>query len=80
MPLRSAKNPSRLPWWRRPIDEKKFGIFGTRAGALLLIAVVAVLVENPWAILVLLGVAAVGLLFALAIRHSNRQEPPSLGL
>jgi Flp pilus assembly protein TadB len=80
MPLRSATNPKRLPWWRRPIDEKKLGIFGTRTGAVLVIAVVGILVENPWVILVLLAVAAAGVLVALAIRRSNRNEPPSLGL
>lgn len=80
MSLRSATNRKRLPWWRRSIDEKKLGIFGTRAGALLLIAVAAVLIENPWVLLVLLAVAAVGLLIAIALRRSNRNDPPSLGL
>ena len=65
-------NRQRLPWWRRPIDEKKLGVLGTRAGAMLVIAVVAVLVENPWVILALLAVAAAGFLVALALRRSNR--------
>jgi hypothetical protein len=36
------------------------------------------LVENPWAIVVLLAIAATGLVFALVIRRFNRGEPPSL--
>ena len=80
MSLRSPTNPKRLPWWRRPIDEKKLGIFGTRAGALLLIAVAAVLIENPWVLLVLLAVAVAGVVIAIVLRRSNRNDPPSLGL
>jgi hypothetical protein len=44
----------------------------------LIIAVITLLVENPWAILVLLAVVATGLAFALVIGRLNRQEPPSL--
>jgi hypothetical protein len=44
----------------------------------LIIAVITLLVENPWAILVLLAVAATGVVFALVIRRFNRGEPPSL--
>jgi len=80
MSSRSAKNPKRLPWWRRPIEEKKLGIFGNRAGVVLVIGAVAVLAGSPWLILVLLAAAVAGLLAALAIRRFNGKEPPSLGL
>ena len=76
--LKSARSRKHLPWWRRPIDEKKLGILGTRAGAILVIGVIKLLVENPWAVLVLLALAATGRVFALAIRHFNRHETPSL--
>jgi uncharacterized membrane protein len=78
MSLKYAKSPKRPAWWRRPINKRKLGIFGTRSGVTLLIAFIAILVENPSVILVLLAVAAAGLLTALAIRHSNLHEPPSL--
>jgi hypothetical protein len=65
------KSGKRLPWWRRPIDEKKFGIFGTRAGAMLLIGFIVVLIQNPWLIVVLVALAATGAIFALLIRRSN---------
>jgi Flp pilus assembly protein TadB len=78
MSLRYATSRKRPLWWRRPIDEKKLGIFGTRAGVTLLVGVIVLLLENPWAILALLAVAATGLFFALVIRHTNRHEPPSL--
>jgi hypothetical protein len=78
MSSRCAKSHRQLPWWRRPIDEKKLGIFGTRAGITLLGVVVFLLVENPWVVLVLLALAAVGLLFAVSIRCSSRHEPPSI--
>lgn len=78
--MRSAKNLSRVPWCYRPIVEKKLGIFGTRAGVMLLFAVLVVLIENPWVVVVLLALAVAGVLVALAIRRSNRQVPPTLGL
>ena len=79
MSLRSAKNTKVLPWWRRPIDTTRLGIFGTRYGAMLLFMFVALLIENPWVIPVLGALGAAGLL-ALVIRGSNRNEPPSLRL
>lgn len=60
------------------MDEKRFNIYDVRLAIAVLILVVGALVKNPWAIWVLLAVAATGLLFALAIHHSNRHEPPSL--
>jgi Flp pilus assembly protein TadB len=78
MPLRSAKSRKRLSWWRRSIDEKRFGIFGTRAGATLLIGMVVILIENPWLIAALLVLAASGAIFAFAIRRSNQHETPSI--
>lgn len=76
--MRSATSRKRLPWWRRPIDEKKFGIFGTRAGTTLLIGFIGLLIQNPWLIVVLLVLAATGAIFALLIRRSNRRETPSI--
>ncbi len=78
MSLRSVRSRKKLPWWRRPIDERKLGIFDTRVGAMLLIAFIAILIQNPWLILVLLALAAAGALVALAIRRTNRNKPPSL--
>lgn len=68
----------RLPWWARPIDEKRLGIFGTRFGASLAIAAIIGIISTPWLLFVMLGLLASGALFAIALHSSNWQPPLSI--
>jgi Flp pilus assembly protein TadB len=67
-----------LRWWRRPIDESKLGIFGTRAGALLLIGVIIAIISTPWLLFLVLSVIAGGILFSVVLRFYKRDEALSL--
>ena len=80
MSSKSAKSRRRLPWWRRPIDEKKLGIWGTRGGVILAIMILGALIENPWLALYIAAAAGSGLLIAIVIGRASRRGPPSLGL
>ena len=68
----------RTPWWRRRVDERKLGIFGTRAGVTLLICVIIKVLSTPWLLVLLLTLAACGALAAIIIRSAHAEATPSL--
>lgn len=71
------------PWWRRPISdkslEKKFGIFGTRGGVLLLVAIIVGLIATPWLLWFVVLSIALGILFAF-FGPFRRREDPSISI
>jgi hypothetical protein len=71
----------RTRWWNRPINEKNFGFWGTRAGgyiALIICFTLYKIVSNTWSLVVAVALVVGGLLFALFLRRKRSDGPPSI--
>lgn len=64
----------RVPWWRREIDEEKFGLLGTRLGVILVLMTIAGLVENAWLGAFLVVATVTGVLVAYLLRRDREGD------
>ena len=60
-----SKRKSKLPWRRRPINEKKLAKWGTRGAVLLTLVWVVGIIETPWLRWFVLASVVLGVVFAL---------------